>query len=159
MRSSVRKLIWLTAAALLLVAALFLHSNHSTPSLLLTDRESGRKIASFPLRENETFSITFIHSVNQSPVMDYYRREKDNIFSLYATHFHAFGAGMPEVWPEGAHVETSESGIHVSNLNITLTDFTYIVGTVSDHTLTIGDKTISLRELCGQNTEVLFTLK
>lgn len=159
MRSSVRTLIRLTAAALILVAAVFLHFNKpNTPSLLLTDRETGRKIASFALMENDTFSITFVHSVNQSPVTDYYRREKDNTFKLYATHFHAFGAGMPEDWPEGAIVETSTDGIHVSNLNITLTDFTYIVGTVSDHTLTIGGQTISLRELCGQNTEVLFTI-
>ncbi len=159
MRSSVRKLIWVTAAALLLVAAVLLLLNiNQSPSLKLTDRETGKEIARFPLSENDTFAITFVHSVNQSPVTDYYRREKDNTFVLYATTFHAFGAGMPESWPEGAHVETSTEGIHVSNLHISLPDFTYIVGTVSDHTLTIGNETVSLRELCGQNAEVLFTL-
>ncbi len=159
MRFSVRKLIWVAAAALFIVAAVrLLVPKTVPPSLRLTDRESGKEIASFELCENDTFSITFIHSVNQSPVTDYYRRDKDNTFVLYATTFYAYGAGIPESWPEGAHVETSADGIHVSNLHIPLPDFTYIVGTVSDHTLTIGNEAISLRDLCGQNAEVLFTL-
>ncbi len=159
MRSSVKKLVWVAAAALIVVAAvaLLLHRN-DVPSLRLTDRENGREYARFDLNENETFSITFIHSVNQSPVTDYYRREKDT-FVLYATKFHAYGAGIPESWPEGAIVETSTDGIYVHNLHIPFSDFTYIVGTVSDHTLIIGTESVSLRQLCGKNAEVLFTLK
>lgn len=158
MRSSVRKLIWVAAAAFLLVAAVALSLHLSTPSLVLTDRESGKTFARFSFDDDDTFSISFIHSVNQSAVTDYYRRGEDNSFILYATHFHAYGAGIPESWPEGAIVETSPAGIHVRNLHISLPDVTYIVGTVSDHTLTIGEKNISLRDLCGQNAEVLFIL-
>ena len=158
MRSSVRKLIWVAAAAFLLVAAVALSLHQHIPSLVLVDRESGKTFASFSFDDDDTFSVSFIHSVNQSAVTDYYRRGEDDSFILYATHFHAYGAGMPESWPEGAVVETSPAGIHVSNLHIVLPDVTYIVGTVSDHTLTIGDETISLRDLCGRNAEVLFTL-
>jgi len=96
--------------------------------------------------------------VNQSPVTDYYKRGEGNTLVLYATKFHAFGAGIPESWPADAKVETSSDGIYVTNLHITLPDVTYIVGTVSDHTLGIGDETVSLRDLCGKNAEVLFKL-
>ena len=156
MHVSVKKLIWTAAAAFILVAALalFLH----TPSLVLKDAETGKTIARFPLSDTDTFSVTFVHSVNQSPITDYYKKGEGNALLLFATKYHAYGAGIPESWPEDAHVETSTEGIYVSNLHITLPEVTYIVGTVSDHTLQIGDTTISLRDLCGKNAEVLFKL-
>jgi hypothetical protein len=39
-------------------------------------------------------------------------------------------------------------------------DLVYFVGTVSDHTLTLGDgEEISLRDLCGRNAMVRFSLE
>ena len=156
MHFSVRKLIMTAAAAFLLVAALAIF--HPSPALVLRDAETGKLIARYPLSDSDTFSVTFVHSVNQSPITDYYRRGEDNTLELFATKYHAYGAGIPESWPEHTHVETSENGIYVSNLNIILPDVTYIVGTVSDHTLSIGNDSISLRDLCGKNTEVLFKI-
>ncbi len=158
MHSSVRKLIWTAAAAFILVAALLIALIPRPGFLLLRDAESGKKYARFPFDEKGSFSVTFVHSVNQSPVTDFYRRGDDNQLICYATKFHAFGAGIPESWPEGAKVETSPEGILVTDLHIALPDVTYIVGTVSDHTLVIGEDTVSLRDLCGKNAEVLFTL-
>ena len=158
MHSTVKKLIWTAAAAFILVAALLIISALRPPALILQDADSGKEYARFPFEENDSFSVTFIHSVNQSPVSDYYRRGENNQLICYATKFHAFGAGIPESWPEGAKVETSPDGIFVTNLHIVLPDVTYIVGTVSDHTLVIGEETVSLRDLCGRNAEVLFTL-
>ncbi len=156
MHSSVRKLIWTAAAAFILVAALAIFT--PAPSLVLKNAETGKTIARYPLSDADTFSVTFVHSVNQSPITDYYKRGEGKSLELFATKYHAYGAGIPESWPEDAHVETSKNGIYVSNLHIMLPDVTYIVGTVSDHTLSIGDETISLRDLCGKNTEVLFKL-
>lgn len=158
MHSTVKKLIWTAAAAFILVAALLIISALRSPALILQDADSGKEYARFSFKEHDSFSVTFIHSVNQSPVTDYYRRGENNQLICYATKFHAFGAGIPESWPEGAKVETSPDGIFVTNLHIVLPDVTYIVGTVSDHTLVIGGETVSLRDLCGRNAEVLFTL-
>lgn len=158
MNFSVRKLIGTAAAACIIVAAVTLIFYFRPSSLILENRETGRRYAQFAFDEDDTFSVTFIHSVNQSPVTDYYRRGEGNTLVLYATKFHAFGAGMPESWPEGAIVETSTDGIYVTNLHIVLPDVTYIVGTVSDHTLVVSNQTVSLRDLCGKNAEVLFKL-
>lgn len=157
MHRSVKKWIGTAAAAFILVAALTIIWVLRPPALVLQDAETGKVYARYPLTKDDSFSVTFIHSVNQSPVTDYYRRDGQG-FVLYATKFHAFGAGIPESWPAGAKVETSPDGIYVTNLHIALPDVTYIVGTVSDHTLHIGGDTISLRDLCGRNAEVLFTL-
>ena len=51
-----------------------------------------------------------------------------------------------------------EGNMIITGFDITYDPLRYIVGTVSDHTLVIGDKTISLRALCGQNAEVVFSL-
>ncbi len=158
MYSKVKKRIWIVAAAFILVAATLVIFDMNTHFLFLRDAESRKIYARFPLSDGDTFSVTFVHSVNQSPVTDYYKIGANNELVLYATKFHAFGAGMPESWPPNAQVQTSPDGIYATNLQITLPNVTYIVGTVSDHILTIGDKTISLRDLCGKNAEVLFTL-
>ncbi len=157
MLRSVKKRIGTAAAAFILVAALTIILTMRPPALVLQDAETGKVYARYTLADADSFSVTFIHSVNQSPVTDYYRREGKELI-LYATRFHAFGAGIPESWPEGARVETSPDGIYVTNLHIALPDVTYIVGTVSDHTLNIGGEAVSLRDLCGKNAEVLFKL-
>ena len=154
-----KKSVWTKAASFILVAALvFLLISHNKPVLILMDQESGRVIEKFDFGYNDTFSVSFIHSVNQSEVVDYFKRGKNNELICFKNKFHSFGAGMPESWPEGVTVKTTPDGIIVENLNIKLNEVCYIVGTVSDHILKIDGKTISLRELCGKNTEVLFKL-
>jgi hypothetical protein len=42
----------------------------------------------------------------------------------------------------------------ITGFNITFRELNYIVGTVSDHLLIIGDETLSLGELCGRNAHI-----
>ena len=160
MKSSSKKLMMIAAAALLTVAAVILIKGVTGgKKLVLSDRETGRIYARYAINEDDVFSVSFIHSVNQSEVIDYYKCDKDGKILCFANRFHSFGAGMPESWPEGAVVQTTDDGILVSNLNIVFDDMTYIVGTVSDHILNINGRDISLRELCGKNSEVTFKIK
>lgn len=160
MKNSVRKLILTAAATFILVAAaIMIFDAVKPPKLVLKDRESGQVYEKYEINENDVFSISFIHSVNQSEVVDYYRCGKGNKIICFANRFHSFGAGMPESWPEEAVVEMTDDGILVSNLHIEFDDMTYIVGTVSDHILEIGGKKISLRDLCGKNSEVIFKIE
>jgi len=85
MHFSVKKLIWAAAAAFILVAAVVILIQIRVPSLLLLDAETGKEYARFSFAENDTFSVTFVHSVNQSPVTDYYRRTDDATLLLYST--------------------------------------------------------------------------
>ncbi len=158
MHSAVKKGILTAAAALIVVAAVSLIFKSEAHTLHLTDAETGKVYARYSFGEADTFSVTFIHSVNQSPVTDFYKRGENNSLILYETVFYSFGAGMPESWPPDAIVETSAAGIRVTNLHLTMPDVTYIVGTVSDHVLKVGEEEISLRALCGKNSEVLFKL-
>ncbi len=153
------KSVWTKAAAFVLVVALILLTYHNKPVLVLENTKTGTVIETFDFTYDDVFSVSFIHSVNQSEVVDYFKRGKNNKLICFKNKFHSFGAGMPESWPDGVSVTTTPDGIYVENLDIQLDDVTYIVGTVSDHILEINGKIISLRDLCGQNTEVLFKLK
>lgn len=116
-------------------------------------------LARYPLHEKQTFSITFIHSVNQSPVEDVFRFEGGKL-RAERTIYYDFGAGVQSELAEGDRLQSGQQGeiiiVHAPKIYENLN---YIVGTVSDHVLQIGGKTISLRELCGRNTAITFRLR
>ncbi|HEY8392885.1 MAG TPA: DUF1850 domain-containing protein [Capillibacterium sp.] len=142
----------------IITASLFLIYIFAPPCLILKNGKTGAVIRSFPVQEGEEFAVTFVHSVNQSPVTEVYRIRKGGI-EVVRTIYYAFGAGVPAELGEGEHLEYADDGaMVVTGINRRLPRLSYIVGTVSDHILTIGGEEISLRELCGRNTTVRFVL-
>ncbi len=148
----------LAGAALVLIVAssVFLYFVFSTPCILLKDGDTGQVFAYYPAKEGDEFSVTFIHSVNNSPVTDVYEIRDDKIFVI-RTIYYSFGAGVQTEVGEEQTLEYGEDGsMIVSGFEKQLDSLSYIVGTVSDHILEIGNESISLRELCGRNATVQF---
>ena len=148
----------LAGAALVLMVAssVFLYFVFSTPCILLKDGDTGQVFAYYPVKEGDEFSVTFIHSVNNSPVTDVYELRDDKIF-VVRTIYYSFGAGVQTEVGEEQTLEYGEDGsMIVSGFEKQLDSLSYIVGTVSDHILEIGNESISLRELCGRNATVQF---
>jgi|SRR5690554_649970 len=155
-----QKKLVLTGAALVVAvtASVFLFFIFSSPclTLFLKNGETGEVIRTFPVKDGEEFSVTFVHSVNKSPVTDVYQIKSGNIY-VVRTIYYAFGAGVQTEIEEGQVLEYGADGsMIVSGFNRLMNRLSYIVGTVSDHTLQIGGEVISLRELCGRNTTVQF---
>lgn len=122
--------------------------------LRLRDSETRKVFLEVPVEEGEIFSVTFVHSVNQSPVKDEFQ-VLDKGFKPHRTLFKAFGAGMETSVPEGQNLSYEKDGTMVlSGFTQVYDRFQLIVGTVSDHILTVGGKEISLRDLCGRNASV-----
>ena len=154
--SNIRKI---AAALILLIAVLaaaFLYL-HREGRLVLTNADTGEKIASYPAGEGDTFSIGFIHSVNKSPVIDYYEIRTDGIY-VVKTVYYGFGAGVQTELEAGQKLEYGEDGsMIITGFDRKMDDLVYFVGTVSDHTLTLDNgRQVSLRDLCGRNTKVRF---
>ena len=125
--------------------------------LVLSDPADGTVYASYPAREGDEFSVEFIHSVNKSPVRDYYQCRADGIWNTRCVYY-GFGAGVEEILLEGETLSYGENGeMIVSNIDHRLDPMILVVGTISDHTLRIGEETVSLRDLCGRSSKVLFT--
>ena len=123
-------------------------------SLVIRDAKSGRVYGKWFLEEPKEFAIEFIHSVNQSPVRDYFIIE-NNMIRLVALRYYSFGAGMPTGLEEGQTLSFDGDAMVISGYRASFKELNYIVGTVSDHLLFINNsESISLRNLCGRNANI-----
>lgn len=144
---------------ILTVLVIFVHPKYY---LTLRNRDTRNLYAKYELDEGEWFSVGYIHSVNKSPVIDYYQIENKTIYGEECLYY-AFGAGVQtELNPGETLSYTEDKGMLISNIHHDRTNMGYIVGTVSDHTLCLYNmdreliEEISLRTLCGRNAPVRF---
>lgn len=146
----------------MIAAALFLNLRAGW-YLTVRNRDTGALYARYRLSEGERFSVTFIHSVNQYPLTDTYEIEHKNIY-VEETVYSAFGAGVQTELNPGETLDTIEinrpdyqgKAMVIRNIHQLRNNVGYIVGTISDHVLTIRGEDVSLRELCGRNAAVRF---
>lgn len=149
----------LTGAAIVVIiaASVFIYFILSSPCLILKNGDTGKTLAVYRIEEENEFSITFVHSVNKSPVTDVYEIRNGDIY-VVRTIYYSFGAGVQTEIEEGQTLEYGEDGsMIVSGFDRPMDNLSYIVGTVSDHILEINGSSVKLRELCGRNTTVRFS--
>ena len=154
-------------AALVITGAVFFLpccSSEKGTSLEIRDAISGKVYGKWSLNGkgelvgNKEFSIEFIHSVNQSPVRETFGIEGGKIMPL-SVRFSSFGAGMQSDLEEGQVISRDGDAMVITGFKTSFNELNYIVGTVSDHLLIIDNKTISLRELCGRNAQIIIRVK
>ena len=142
----------------MIIAAAALAAALSPLCLVLKDADSGEVYAAVPVKEGEEFSVTFTHSVNRTDETELYAVRGGEIY-LTGCVYYSFGAGVAEVLDESWSLAAGDGGeMIISDINMKMTPLRYVVGTVSDHILSIGGRQISLRELCGQNSSVIFAV-
>jgi hypothetical protein len=142
------------AAGAIAVAFFFVY----TPYLVLTG-DNGQEFLAYPIKNGEKFEVSFIHSVNKSEVSDIYTAEDGEIVLTGGT-LSAFGAGVEASLSGDEYFEYLPDGtMMICGLHRRMDKLSYIVGTVYDHILTIDGKDISLRELCGKNERVNFSVE
>ena len=151
----------MAAAAILVVAAAAILAVFllREPKLVVSNDESGKVYARLPLKDGDSFSVTFRHSVNKSDVTEIYQRRGREIW-LTGCVYYGFGAGVAEVLEPGWTLENGDNGeMIIGNIEMKMNDLTYIVGTVYDHILEINGERIILNDLCGKNAKVHFSIK
>ena len=149
----------MAAIMVVVIAAILTFALRSGDYLVLRNGDTDEEFARFRVSEGDEFSVTFIHSVNQYPLTDVYQIRDHKIY-VVRTIYNNFGAGVQTEIEEGQKLEINENGeMVVSGFDLEMPWLSYIVGTVSDHTLTLHEKKISLRELCGRNSKVAFSIE
>lgn len=120
------------------------------------DSKSHLVYATYPLKREDTFSIEFIHSVNKSPVIEYYKFDNDFNIYVYKTVYYNFGAGVPTELNGHETLSYSDDGaIIIDNIDKKIDNLTYYLSNIYDHILKINDgDPISLWETCGKNKMV-----
>lgn len=140
----------------IIASSVFIYNIFSPPYLILRNGDTGKVIAVYPVNEGDEFSVTFVHSVNRSPVTDVYEIHSGAIY-VTRTIYYSFGAGVQTQIEAGQTLKYGADGsMVVSGFQRRMDNLSYIVGTVSDHILEVGGESVSLRNLCGRNTTVGF---
>ena len=149
----------MAAIMVVVIAAILTFVFRSGDYLVLRNGDTNEEFARFRVSEGDEFSVTFIHSVNQYPLTDVYEIRDSKIY-VVRTIYNNFGAGVQTEIEDGQTLEINENGeMVVYGFNMEMPWLSYIVGTVSDHTLTLHGEEISLRELCGRNSKVAFSVE
>ena len=156
--SSKKRLIVAAVLMTIITAAAVLINLLSIPYLVMYDSDTNTRYITQKADEGLMFSVEFIHSVNQTPLKDTYIIENEQI-RAYSTTYRSFGAGVQTALEEGQTMTYDDDGnMVITGFDITYDPLRYVVGTVSDHILTIDGKEISLRDLCGRNAKVVFEI-
>lgn len=140
-------------AALMIV---FFMTFPMVPVMSVEEAQTGEIKTLFAVVPEREFYMEFTHSVNRTPVREYYELQDGKIF-LTRAEYVSFGAGMPEV-PEtpGAALTLADGVLHLDHINRPMSEFIYRVGTVAQHTLHINGKDIPLILLAPPQTALRF---
>ncbi|MDL2300222.1 DUF1850 domain-containing protein [Clostridiaceae bacterium OttesenSCG-928-D20] len=150
---------WAAIILIIVAACLLIIFLGSSQHLVLTDNDTNEIYAKFPLEKGEGFSVSFIHSVNKSPIREYYLPAK-NGFELVKSEFHGFGAGVQTETAEGQDFYITEDGTMVmTGGGMIIPSLNYRIGKIHGHSLHISGETIDLRKLCGASKSVRFEIK
>jgi hypothetical protein len=142
-----KSLYWTLAfAALLALAAGFI------PLHGLEVRESGgtgRVVLLKRVAPGDTFTLSFVHSVEKSEVTDYFRIDDDHRIILYQTEFGSLNTGLPAVVSGGEVFERTDRGFRLSNLNRVLPEIHLWVHEDYGGSFAMDGRVVSLPALAG----------
>ena len=148
-------------AIVLKAMALFLlfACNIENKKLIIYNNED-KVLASYDMKKNDYFSIEFMHSVNMSKVIEYYRFDDKNNIYVYKTVYYNYGAGVETELENDETMRFGEDGsMIIENINKEIPNLTYYLSSIFDHTLRINDGApISLWEICGKNKIISFKI-
>lgn len=126
---------------------------------LIIDYKTDEILYSTSVKPGDKFSITYIHSVNKSPVEDQFELADDFTLFLRKSIFKSFGAGVPSNLNDGDKFEYFNDRIEVSYNNSRINKFILFVGVIADHHFLMNGKDIKLNELSPPQRSVHFTAK
>lgn len=105
------------------------------------------------------FYISFTHSVNKTQVNEYYRIDGKK-FIVYKTTFYSYGAGMPDGSENpNALMKFKDGAVEIDNINREFDQFSYMVGTIANHTLNTEIESFKLEKYVEPQESALFKIK
>lgn len=123
-------------------------------NIIIEDMNTGEELFSQRIEERERFEVSYIHSVERSPVNEIFEVRGDEIYTM-ESHTESFGAGMPY---EGEDVELADGKFIIRNINRKVHGGTLRIrpSSVFPHHIKIGDKDLIISDppYKGRNLEV-----
>ena len=107
-------------------------------AVVVTDLETGERIAAVGVTDGSTVTLTYVHSVERSPVVEEYTVVGDGIEMTRMT-FRTYGWGLPA----GAEVDLVD-GAFVTRPEWRGTELVVAVGPIAGHELRINGRPVDL---------------
>jgi len=127
---------------------------------LVVETENHRLLRCWDVRPGDEFVITYTHSVNKSPVEEYFRIREDYAVVLIKTAFRSFGVGIPSELAGGEELRVFPDRMEIVNINRVIPQIVLAVGTVADHQLTVGGRRMKMTDFAKpQQTVRIYTRK
>jgi len=130
------------------------------PVLTLTAGDTNNTLFYTPIKDNQEFSIQYIHSIHLTPVTEVFYINKKLEIVVDKTIFDTFSVGIPSDLEEGQTLKIENGKFVISNINRILPYFDQRVGqVVANHQLIVDDKQIALSNLIQPGKWIRFQVK
>jgi len=144
---------------ILAASALILLFVPAVDRLVIIEEKTGRCLFVSKVKPGDSFIIGYIHSVNKSPVEDFFEIGEDLGISLKKTVFRSFGAGIPFDIEKNQELKLYRDRLEIENINTEIEDLLLFVGTQADHTFTMNNRKLHLNQLTSPQTTVRFEVR
>lgn len=122
--------------------------------LTIEDMATGEVMFTERVEHGEQFAVTYIHSVERSPVKEIFEIRQSDIYTM-ESHTESFGAGMPY---NGEDIEMKDGKFIIKNINRKVHGGALRVrpSSVFPHHVEIGERKITISEAPyeGKNLEI-----
>ena len=136
-------------AAASIVAVTFL----SSESCLIAEY-NGSRLFAWPIAAGDEFEVTFIHSLNKSPITDVIEWSGRDMI-VRKSVFKTFGAGVPVPSDGiGAELLFADGRYELVGIDKRMPGFTIMTQEVPDHVIRLGGREARLLELAGPGKPV-----
>jgi len=109
-----------------------------------------RPVFAYIVRPNDQFSTKYIHSVELSPVREYFKIDKNFRIVLYETTFSSSNTGLPTTLSGDEKLYTNGDHLRISNMHRIVPQLDLWVNEKYDNSLTLGNgRILELPSLAG----------
>ncbi|MGE4284112.1 MAG: DUF1850 domain-containing protein [Clostridia bacterium] len=126
---------------------------------VLIEEKTGKVLYYTDIKPYDTFTVTYTHSVNKSPVDDVFEIQPDYSIMVKKTIYRSFGAGVPYEIDKGQVLNIYDDRMEIDNINLPLEKYLLFVGTIAEHKLMIHEQEIYLDQLTQPQQTVRFEVR
>lgn len=127
---------------------------------LVVEDKDHRLLQRWDIRPGSEFLITYTHSVNKSPVDEYFQIRDDYSMVLAKTAFRSFGVGIPSELAAGEELRSFPDRMEIVNINRVIPQIVLAVGTIANHQITVGGHRMKMTDFARpQQTVRIYTRK
>lgn len=156
---SLRHKIFYYASSMVVIICLMVFSFPVVRQFVIIDFKTDKLLYSADVKQGDKFSITYIHSVNKSPIEDQFLIDTDYSILLQKSIFKSFGAGVPSNLTDGGKFEFYKDRIEVTDINRKIGNLLLFAGVTADHHFLMNGKDIRLNELSSPQRSLHFLIE